>query len=537
MIAHFRPIFFAFLGLMFGLWLMKLYYYNSPYFLYAVLAVFVIVFIFILLWFANKDNKFFQFFHSIRYKYLAIALFTLLGSGLYLISTAVYTLDFHPDENVTYGVVGTIDTNYIQTEKGTYFFISNVSVLNESDVIDLKRNMYVYISHAEKGAPGEEQLSLILPGNIILFSAEIVEAPVFDADEINYFAFRNNFEHAAYIEIGDILVTGGQMGFLDSVREYIREMYHNYMDDRYAGLAFSVLVGDRTELPRDISDNFSISGIAHVVAVSGLNTAFIMMLLLWLLKKLKANRWVKLITVIVVLVFYALLCDMTPSVVRASLMSIFLLVGTLFGKQADKLNSISLAGIVTLLFSPVSLFDLSFLLSYTGVFGIFLLYPVMQRAFRFLKWRKLIDATALTVSATIGTAPLVINAFGYFSLIGFVANLVLVPLFGYAFMILFVVTLCALIIPYIAGTLYVFQYGFWLVDKGAMLCASVPFASATVPKTNEFALACYYLGTFAASRYNLVSQKTKVISVVLCFSVYFVCLIIGYFLLYNSILI
>ena len=71
------------------------------------------------------------------------------------------------------------------------------------------------------------------------------------------------------------------------------------MDERYAGLAFSVLVGDRAELAFDIQDNFQITGIAHVVAVSGLNTAFIMMLLLWLLRVFKANRWVKLTTVIV----------------------------------------------------------------------------------------------------------------------------------------------------------------------------------------------------------------------------------------------
>ncbi len=522
---------------MFGVYLMKLFHYDSPWFFYAFLIVLGIFLICLLLHFAFRKNKIFNYLFSKKLLLIVIVISVALGSSLYLIAQSLYEVDFRPNEDTYYGISGTINTNYIQTSNGTYFFISNVSVYDESEIINLERNMYVYISNVDGAPPSDSELEKILPGNQILFTSHITLTLVFDYDEIDDFAYRNNFQHTAYVSIENIVVLDGKMSFLDSVREYIRQMYHEHMSDRYAGLAFSVLIGDRAELAFDIEDNFSISGIAHVVAVSGLNTTFIMMLLLWILNRFRINRWVKLVIVGLVLLFYALLCDMTPSIVRASLMSVFLLIGTLFGKQADKLNSISLAGIVTLLFAPLYIFDLSFLLSYAGVFGIFLLYPVMQKVFKWLKYKKLIDAVALTVSATIGTAPLIANTFGYFSVVGLLANLVLVPLFGYAFMILFLVTIVALIIPYVAYTFTVVQYGFWLVDKGAWLCASVPFASITLPSTRDFALIGYYVGIFCVSRYYLVSSKTKFISVTLCFLIYFSGIVSSYYILYNSLLI
>ena len=520
MIAHLRPIFLTFLGLAFGICITLLAFTSSIWYLIAVAIVIVLGIILLLLRLAFKNSKFFQNLGKITWYFIILAAATILGSGLYLISTAVYTVDFHPNENKYYGISGIIESNYLETEKGFYFFVTDASVLDESNITNLQRNIYVYIRKNKNTTIAPEQLEKILPGNQVFITTQLTETPVFADDGINSFAYKNNFQHTAYTSFENIAVIDGKMNFMDGVREYIRNLYKQYMDERYAGLAFSVLVGDRAELAFDIQDNFQITGIAHVVAVSGLNTAFIMMLLLWLLRVFKANRWVKLTTVIVVLVLYAWLCDFTPSIIRASLMSIFLLIGNLFGKQSDKLNNVSLAAVLILLFNPLYIFDLSFLLSFFGVFGIFFLYPVLQRAFAFLKWKPLINSTALTVAATIGTAPLIINTFNYFSIIGLVANLVLVPLFGYAFMLLFLLTILALIIPYIGYAFTVVQYGFWVVDKGAWLFALVPFASVYVPTVPTYATVSYYLGMFAASRYNLVDEGTKIVSTTVLFAVF-----------------
>ena len=519
MITHFRPIFLCFLGMAFGICLTLI---SAVYSVWCLVATLVVVVIFSILLLISRFQKsgFFRAVFSTRWYFVIILIATILGSCLCLVSITKHAPTFTPDETRYYGISGTIASNYIETDKGFYFFISNATVLDNEETIPLDSNIYVYITKNANTAITDEDLNSILAGNEIFVTTRLTSTPIFSSDGFNSFAYKNNFQHTAYISFENIIVMEGNLSFMDSVRERIRNLYKQFMDERYAGLAFSVLIGDRAELDADIEDNFQIAGIAHVVAVSGLNTAFIMLLLLWLLKLFKAKRWVKITVVVVVLALYAWLCDFTPSIIRASLMSVFLLLGNLFGRQTDKLNNVSLAAVLILLFKPMYIFDLSFLLSFFGVFGIFLLYPVMQRAFRFLRWRPLVDAVALTVSATIGTAPLIINTFNYFSLIGFVANLVLVPLFGYAFMLLFVVTIFALIIP-ILGYLFVpIQYGFWLVDKGAWLCASVPFATISVPTVSTYATVSYYLGVFAASRFNLVGEGTKVVSTTILFDVY-----------------
>ncbi|MBO5102979.1 MAG: ComEC/Rec2 family competence protein, partial [Clostridia bacterium] len=268
-----------------------------------------------------------------------IAVFIGLGVGLFHIAVAQHQVNFIPEKKVTYGISGVVDTNYIEKEKGVYFILSDAKVINNGIDQDLNFNVFVYMYYPEDGGRySEQELEKILPGNFVYMTSKIVYTPVFD-DEINTFAYSSGFQYSCFTNLDNVVAIDGKMGFWDSIREHIRGMYKENMDEIYAGLAFSILVGDKTELDPNISNNFAISGIIHVIAVSGLNTAFIVMLLMFFLKKLRI-KWLKLGIVLTVLVFYAILCDLTPSVVRASLMSIFLLITHLFGKQGDNLTSI-----------------------------------------------------------------------------------------------------------------------------------------------------------------------------------------------------
>ncbi len=457
------------------------------------------------------------------------------GFGMYQIDYARHTLTFTPNEDTNYNIYGTVDGNYIEKEKGVYFIINNVKVVSEystSGTISLDSNVFIYLYYRDgETSYSESELSKILPGNEIVLTSKLVATPVFAKSQINTFAYSNNYQYSCFTDLDSITFIDGEMGFWDSLRERIRNMYKQNMGDKYAGLAFSVLVGDRTELDPDIAYNFQISGIMHVVAVSGLNTAFIMILLLWALKKVRANRWIKVGVIFTILLFYAILCDMTPSIVRSSMMSIFLISAQLFGKQRDDLTSISLSGIILLIIYPMYVFDLSFLLSYLGVFGIFLLNKPIERGLTRLKFGKLSAPIALTMSATLMTAPIIINAFGYFSLVGLLANLILVPLFGYVFMILFCITLIALIIPFVDRILWLLQWGFWLVDKGAWLFASVPYASVPLNKIPDWALVGWYLGTFFCSQQCVAKAKIKVPLSLTSLSVFGVGFVLSFFVM------
>ncbi len=536
MIAHFRLIFFAFVSLALGIWLGKLYNYDSPWFVYGLLIFLGIMLVFLLLHFIFKKSKFFEYFWNLRKFLVVIVLFASLGFSLYYIDYARHKMTFYPDTGTTYNIYGTVDINYIEKEKGIYFVISDATVYSESGMVasrDLGYNVFVYVYYREgESSYSPNELSKILPGNKIMISGNLVSTPVFGKDEINTFAYSNGYQYSCFTTLDDITFIDGEMGFWDAVREHIRELYKQNMDSKYAGLAFSVLVGDRTELDPEIAYNFQISGIMHVVAVSGLNTAFIMLLLLWLFKRFRVNRWVKLTTIILVLLFYTILCDMTPSIVRSSMMSIFLITAQLFGKQRDDLTSISLSGIILLIIFPMYVFDLSFLLSYLGVFGIFLLNKPLTRGLTRLKFGRLAPSVALTLSATLMTAPITINAFGYFSLIGLLANLVLVPLFGYVFMILFCVTILALIVPFSGYLLWLLQWGFWFVDKGAWLFASVPYAAVSLSKIPDWAMVGWYAGSFFCSQQCVAKPRVKIPLAATCIAVFLVGFVLSFFVVF-----
>ena len=511
MIVHYRPIFIVFVSLCFGLWLAQLSHYYSYWILYSILIVFAVLLLLAICYYIFKKVKIFKPFAQIKCHTLTIIIPIIIGVGLFHICMANYNnLSFTPKEDATYGIYGTVSTNYIEKEKGVYFILSNAQVLNEGQYTTLDYNVFVYMYYKQgEDKYSEEDLKLIMPGNRVAIYSQIKQYKIFDDSQINTFAYSNNCQYSAFTYLDNVIVEQGSMKFWDATREYIRSIYKDYMSDRYAGLAFSILVGDRTELADDIAYNFQISGIMHVVAVSGLNTAFIMMLLLFVLNKLRAKKPIKIAVVVIVLLFYALLCKMTPSVVRASLMSIFLLISHLYGKQHDNLNSISLSGILVLLIYPMSLFDLGFLLSYLGVFGIFFLYKPLWNMLNKIHCPKLTDAIALTLAATISTTPIIINAFGYVSLIGLVANLVLVPLFGFAFMALFAITILALIIPFAGYLLAMAEFGFWVVDKGAWILASVPYAAITVKSLPTWSFIGYYISNFSFSRYCVAKPAVK----------------------------
>ncbi len=534
MIAHFRVIFFAFLSLALGIWFASLFYSISEWFLYAPLIFLGILLVFFAFHFLFKKCPVCSYIFSIKWLILLVALFMALGFGLFNLTKLITTPNFVPEKDKYYTVYGTIDTNYIVKEKGVYFIASNPTVLMEDAFGEysnkkLDYSIFVYLQNRQEGVPyDEDELIKILPGNKIAITSTLSLTPFFSNGEVNAFAYKNNYQYSLFVTLDDLTITEGEMGFWDTIREHIRGIYSDNMDPKYAGLAFSVLVGDRTELDQSISDNFQISGIMHVVAVSGLNTAFIMMLLLWVLNKCRANKWVKLAVIILTLTFYAFLCDMTPSVVRSSLMSIFLITAQLFGKQRDDLTSVSLSGLLLLLICPVYIFDLGFLLSYLGIFGIFLLLKPIDRLLTKLKFGKLSTPIALTLSATIMTAPITINAFGYFSLIGLLANLILVPLFGYVFMILFGITLVALILPFVGKLLWLLQWGLWVVDKGAWLFASVPYASVPLKPIPDWATATYYAGAFYSSQQCVAKRRQKVPLALSCFGVFLVGFILSF---------
>lgn len=197
-----------------------------------------------------------------------------------------------------------------------------------------------------------------------------------------------------------------------------------------AGLAF----GFKENIPDDIEYNFRQTGVSHLLAVSGLHVALLSHALLLLFGFLKLPRRAASLVTAVGVLFFMALTGFPPSVMRAGIMCILLLLGLMLGREPDSLNSLGFAVFAITLFNPYAVNDAGLLLSFSATFGLLTLYPRFSLLYRGLKSRGVfyrvltipLDAAAVTVAATIPTLPVILLTFGRVSIISPLANLLMV---------------------------------------------------------------------------------------------------------------
>jgi len=224
---------------------------------------------------------------------------------------------------------------------------------------------------------------------------------------------------------------------LDNYREW------GISDEAY-GVVAAMTLGDKSELDRDLKETYSKVGAAHILALSGLHLsiiyAIISLFIGWRRIRILSQSFI-----IVAIWAYALLTGMSPSVTRAALMiSIYGLL-SLGYRERMSVNTLAFTAIVMLLVNPMSLYNIGFQLSFMAVLAILLFNPLFNRLIpqrvllRYRSVRLLWGMTTVSVSAQLGTAPLVAYYFGRFSTWFLLSNYLVIPL---ATVILYLTVFC-----------------------------------------------------------------------------------------------
>ena len=240
-------------------------------------------------------------------------------------------------------------------------------------------------------------------------------------------------------------------------RDALVENYQQYFEGRELAVLAAMTLGDKTHLDATTRDIFSHTGVSHVLALSGFHLSVLFSIYqLLVLSLCRRRRLRSLMSVFGIcgLWVFALLAGLPLSLVRAAIMfSIVQLVGC-FRIDALSINNLSLAALLLLVFSPQSLFDVGFQLSFLSVFFIILLSEVFPRP-AFLERRKKLkwfyELFAVSLCAQLGTAPLVAYYFHTLPIYGWVSNFVAVPL---AYVILGI-GLLFLVLPFARSVLVV----------------------------------------------------------------------------------
>lgn len=209
------------------------------------------------------------------------------------------------------------------------------------------------------------------------------------------------------------------------------------------GAVLSAMLFGRTEqLSPELRRDYSRAGISHLLAVSGLHLAVLVMLLTGFLRFMKVSpRQISLCTIAAVLLFMGL-TGFSQSVTRAGIMLLLLTAAQLIGRDADARNSLGLAAILILLQNPYAVFSVSFQLSYLAALGILAFTKPLAEWYSLRVWKislpelkkrsrwryGILNGLSVSVCANLLTLPVVCREFGYVSLVSPMTNLMIAAL-------------------------------------------------------------------------------------------------------------
>ncbi|MEM6645404.1 MAG: DNA internalization-related competence protein ComEC/Rec2 [Bacteroidota bacterium] len=226
-----------------------------------------------------------------------------------------------------------------------------------------------------------------------------------------------------------------------SLQERIRHHVRQHVASAEAqALTLALLLGERSGLADETRSAFTSTGLAHLLAVSGLHVMLVGFVLYRLLGSLlartawswRARQGIRTMLTLGVLVVYLLLTGASTSVVRAVVMTALLLGTTLVHRPHLSLNALGLAALLLLIAKPGALFQAGFQLSFAAVSGIVVFYPLIMPALpglgRLPMGKAIAESTTVTMAATWTTAPVLLVHFGYVPLAGLLLNLIAIPL-------------------------------------------------------------------------------------------------------------
>jgi len=215
-------------------------------------------------------------------------------------------------------------------------------------------------------------------------------------------------------------------------KRLLNTLKNNFEDDELSVLS-ALLLGYKDLLGRDVIMTYASSGAMHVLAVSGLHVGIIFMVLnffLSFLNSIKFGNYLKAFILIIALWIYALITGMSPSVLRATTMFSFIIIGGALKRDTNIYNTLAASAFVLLIYNPFIILQVGFQLSYAAVLGIVYLQPKLHNLYRPSSWLldKVWAISAVSIAAQIATFPLGMFYFHQFPNYFLLSNLFVIPL-------------------------------------------------------------------------------------------------------------
>jgi competence protein ComEC len=292
-------------------------------------------------------------------------------------------------------------------------------------------------------------------GDLVLISGspQEIQGPT-NPFEFDYRKFMLNQQVSHQHFVGDNFEKLGNLNenpietFFIGIRTSILSGMDSLIHDSEANqIAKAILLGQKKNLDKEVSEAYVTAGAMHILAVSGLHVGIVYGFFFLFIKpyRLKVRKRVIYLSIIILLIWgYALLTGMSPSVMRAATMFSLMALAQMKSRNPSIFNAIALSAAVLLVYDPFLIFSVGFQLSYLALIGILVIQPLLvslwfpsNKALNYI-WQ----ITTVSFAAQIATFPISAYYFHVFPTYFAVANLVAIPgaflmmAFGVPFMVL-----------------------------------------------------------------------------------------------------
>lgn len=338
---------------------------------------------------------------------------------------------------------------------------------------------------------------LVVDEQILIRSNFVDVNPPLNPHQFDYKAYlaRQGIHRQVYLNANEFLRLELKPTFLGWIAKIRMGIQHSLQQEGFSqeefGVINALLLGQRQEVSKELLNDYSKAGAIHILAISGLHVGIILLILSWIFKPLeliKNGRFLKLILIVLILWFFALLAGMSASVVRAVTMFTAVAIGQSLQRKNSIVHSLIFSMFVLLLFKPMFLFDVGFQLSYLAVYGIVTIQPKLASLWK-SKWKlfdKIWQLTTVSLAAQLSVLPLSLFYFHQFPGLFLLSNLVIVPflgviLIGGVLMILLsVMNVLPDILVNIYGTIISWMNDFirFVSHQEAFLLSGISFSSA-----------------------------------------------------------
>ena len=291
-------------------------------------------------------------------------------------------------------------------------------------------------------AEREKVYGKLNPGNIIYCTGTYLKGrEQRNPYEYDYNKYLNSKNITGLFHIYDSdefkIISGNKnqiSGLLYSVRKKIDDLIHLIHYPQTAGLLRGLLLGDRSEIDFATRTDFINSGVVHILAVSGLHTGYILFIFILLFGRF--GIYTRSVLTIAGLLCFMFITGSAPSVTRATIMSVVLIVSFLSNRSSNIINSAAIAAVLILIINPNEIYNPGFQLSFAAVLSIGIVYPRIRSFINSFKLKNhfiknLFLFISVSLSAQIGTLPFTLVYFSKFSIIALLTNLVVIPVIGF----------------------------------------------------------------------------------------------------------